>query len=94
MASNFLFQNYGIGATNYDNPTFSVEDRDRQLASDVDSSNVVVQVDQSALPIQREMSKFREIPEPTKEDYMKLSFLIGFPLVFFIVAIVITGVNV
>ncbi|KAK3589673.1 hypothetical protein CHS0354_015179 [Potamilus streckersoni] len=74
----------------YDNPTFS--DRDRKEVGLGDISKPVEQPQPICeITFGNRKKDFSPAPDMAFEDKIKLGFLIGFPTIFFILAIILTA---
>lgn len=75
----------------YSNPTFSSSDPDKEFQDPnkpiKDEKAVTIEVQ----PLS-EIAKFNEIPQ-SKGDKLKFAILVAFPVVFFLVGVIVVGTN-
>ena len=83
-----FFQDGNQPIYTYNSPTFSQTDSDRKAVY-----NVCPVVEIEISPKLTDRIKLNEI-RPEKGDNIKLAFLVAFPVVFFLVAVIIVGTNV
>lgn len=75
----------------YNNPTFSSSDPDKEIQDPDKSIRDEKAVTVEVQPLS-EMAKFSEIPQ-SKGDKLKFAILVAFPLVFFLVGVIVVGTN-